>query len=144
MSRTTRAITIAGAAVAAAISGFLLLQPSDDEGSPPSKTAVTTTTTTGATAPAAPRPARTVIRLKAGNPVGGMQKIEVGKGDVVRLRISSDTPDEIHVHGYDLEDEAEPGNPATFTFTADIEGRFEVESHTTETRIAELTVNPQD
>ncbi len=151
MSRNNRTIVIALAALAAAISGFLLLQPGDDENSSSATTTVVTTTAMGAagaltttattTAPE-PGPERTAIRLKGGDPVGGKQKISVSKGDTVRLTVSSDTPDEVHVHGYDLEEESKPGSPATFRFTADIEGRFEIESHTTETQIAELTVNP--
>lgn len=148
MSRTTRTIAIAGAALALAITAFVLLRPGDDEESTPATTA--TTTTTGA-APAAgtttattadPGPKTTIIRLKDGSPVGGKSEIEVSKGDRVRLTVTSDTPDDIHVHGYDIEKPASPGSPARFRFTADIEGRFEVESHVADTQIAEITVNP--
>ncbi len=97
----------------------------------------TTTTTEVKSVPEA-----TVIHLVNGVPEGGKQKIAVNKGDVVRLNVTSDDDEQIHVHGYDLEKEVSPGSPATFKFTADIEGRFEVESHSTDTQIAELTVNP--
>jgi hypothetical protein len=61
--------------------------------------------------------------------------------------VSSDAPDEIHLHGYDIELEAAPGAPARFSFKANLEGVFEMESHTAEDAgqeplIANLVVNP--
>jgi hypothetical protein len=65
----------------------------------------------------------------------------------VRIVVSSDAPDEIHLHGYDIEKEVEPGKPAVFAFTAAIEGIFEMESHVAEDagrdpQVAKLTVEP--
>ena len=77
-----------------------------------------------------------------GQPVGGKKAISVKKGDTIRLKVTSDETGEIHVHGFDLEEEAAPGKPASFTFTADIEGRFEVESHVGDVQIAQISVNP--
>lgn len=144
MSSTARTITLVLAALAVAIGGYLVLRPDDD----PTPKAVTTTTTSAAgtttttTTTTAPAPTVTRIRLKDGKPVGGEQAIEVRKGDRVRLVVTSDAAGEIHVHGYDLEREAAPGSPARFDFVADIDGRFEVEAHATDARIAEITVNP--
>lgn len=146
MSTTTRTITLVLAALAVAIGGYLVLRPDDDPEPKAVTTTVTTsaagTTTTTATTTTAPAPTVTRIRLKDGKPVGGEQAIEVRKGDRVRLVVTSDAAGEIHVHGYDLEREAAPGSPARFDFVADIDGRFEVEAHATDTRIAEITVNP--
>ena len=64
------------------------------------------------------------------------------KGETIRLTVASDAAAEIHVHGFDIEKEAAPGQPARFRFKADIEGRFEVEAHPSATQIAEITVNP--
>ena len=149
MSPTARALTLVLAGFAVAIGGFLVLRPGDEEEPASTAPAVTTTaatTTAAGTTPTAttavPKPDATRIVLEDGRPVGGSQAIAVSKGDIVRLTVSSDAPDEIHVHGFDLEQEAAPGSPARFRFTADIEGKFEVEAHTTETQIAEITVNP--
>ncbi len=57
------------------------------------------------------------------------EEIEVREGDRVKLRVESDAPVEFHVHGYDLEREAEPDETATLSFTADITGRFDIEGH---------------
>jgi hypothetical protein len=108
-------------------------------------TAATPTTSTGptATAPAAqPVPAATRITVRGGSPVGGVQKVDVQQGDTVRLTISSDRPDEVHVHGYDLEKEVGPGAPARFSFTADADGIYEVELHESGNQIASLEVQP--
>lgn len=78
---------------------------------------------------------------------GGVQEIEVTAGEVVTLVVTSDSPDDIHLHGYDIEREAGPGEPARFRFKADIEGAFEIESHVAEDAgleplIANLLVEP--
>jgi hypothetical protein len=45
----------------------------------------------------------------------------------VTIRVTSDVADEVHVHGYDLMTDVDPGTPATVTFDATIPGVFEVE-----------------
>jgi plastocyanin len=101
------------------------------------------TTTATATAPAAPpQPAATRIRVRGGEPVGGVETIEVQRGDRIRFTVSSDQPDEVHVHGYDLERPVAPGAPARFSFTADADGIFEVELHGSHAQIASLEVQP--
>jgi len=95
--------------------------------------------------PAPPAPRR--IAVVGGKAKGGVREIEVTAGEVVRLVVSSDAPDDIHLHGYDIERAAAPGKPARFRFEADIEGAFEIESHVAEDaglepRIANLVVQP--
>lgn len=55
--------------------------------------------------------------------------LEVAKGSRVSITITGDVADEAHVHGYDVEAELRPGVPATLSFTADLTGVFEVETH---------------
>jgi hypothetical protein len=69
--------------------------------------------------------------------------IAVTEGDRVVLRISTDSPTELHVHGYDIEQEAEPGEPARLSFEADLTGRFEIENHETEEELGTLVVEPR-
>jgi hypothetical protein len=57
------------------------------------------------------------------------RKVEVATGDQVHVRVTSDHPDEVHVHGYDIEKEVSAGETVTIDFTADIPGQFEVEAH---------------
>jgi hypothetical protein len=69
--------------------------------------------------------------------------ISVRKGDRVTFRISTDKPMEFHMHGYDLEREVEPGQPAKLHFKADLTGRFEIEDHESERDLGVLQVRPR-
>jgi plastocyanin domain-containing protein len=70
-------------------------------------------------------------------------EVEVGEGDRVRLRVTSDEPIEIHLHGYDIEREVAPGEPATLSFEADLSGRFDKEDHESEEVLGVLIVQPR-
>jgi hypothetical protein len=75
------------------------------------------------------KPAATSIRFKDGAPIGGVRDIEATSGDPVRIRLTSDIPALVHVHGYELEKEMKAGETAKLDFPATIEGAFEVEVH---------------
>jgi len=70
------------------------------------------------------------------------EEITVDEGDEVLLRITSDTPLEFHLHGYDLEEELEPDEPAELAFDATITGRFEIENEQTHEELGMLVVQP--
>jgi hypothetical protein len=57
---------------------------------------------------------------------------QVPQGSDVVLRLLSDSDEDYHLHGYDLDTRVAAGVEAVIRFTADQPGRFEVESHTTE------------
>jgi FtsP/CotA-like multicopper oxidase with cupredoxin domain len=158
MSRTGR-IALVVAAVAIAVLAFVIAQPGDDEDG--GERAATTPAQTdtgnggGATAPAEteeeppppPEPEVTRIRMRDGEVAGGPQDIEVERGDTVRIVVTSDAPDEIHLHGYDITRRPAPGRPARFQFRADAEGAFEIESHVAadaglDPLVARLVVQP--
>lgn len=136
--------------VAAVVVAFVLLNPGgDDSSSPqPTTTAATTTTTTptatgpAATTPVATAPSGRVIRVKGGQPVGGVQDITVKQGGVIRLTVTADAPEEVHLHGYDVAKDVGPGAPARFVVPATINGVFEIELEKSAVPIAELTVEP--
>ena len=67
------------------------------------------------------------VEVVGGAPVGGHQRVEVGLGSVVALMVTSDTAEEVHVHGYDILRAVSDGQPAHLAFTAEIPGVFEVE-----------------
>jgi len=69
------------------------------------------------------------------------QTFDVALGQTVVLRLMSAAAQEYHLHGYDLEKQAAPGVEATFEFTADKAGSFEVESHNDGTLLATLMVS---
>jgi FtsP/CotA-like multicopper oxidase with cupredoxin domain len=156
MSRNQR-IALVVAAVAVAVLAFVIAQPGDDDdGESATTTPVQTDTgdasSGGATAPTEaeeppPEPEVTRIRLRAGSVVGGPQDIEVERGDTVRIVVTSDAADEIHLHGYDITRNPAPGQPARFRFEAEAEGIFEIESHVAEDAgrdplVARLVVEP--
>lgn len=73
-------------------------------------------------------------------------EVIVTEGDQVNLQITSDHPIEFHLHGYDLEEEVGPEEPAELAFDATITGRFAIEDHNTEhnteTELGVLLVQP--
>jgi FtsP/CotA-like multicopper oxidase with cupredoxin domain len=160
MSRNQR-LALLAAAVAVAVLAFVLAQPGDDEedGERAATTPAQTDTESGSSGgtepteteeeppPPPPEPEVTRLRLRGGEVVGGAQDIEVESGDTVRIVVTSDAPDEIHLHGYDITRNPAPGSPGRFQFKADAEGAFEIESHVAEDAgkdplIARLVVQP--
>ena len=69
--------------------------------------------------------------------------ISVHENDRVRLRVTSDSPVEMHIHGYDLEREIEPDKPIEISFRAELTGRFPIEDHDTEEELGFLVVRPR-
>jgi hypothetical protein len=70
-------------------------------------------------------------------------EVEVGEGDRVKLLLTSDELVEVHLHGFDLEREIEPGETTTLSFEADLTGRFEIKSHESEEVLGVLLVQPR-
>jgi len=91
--------------------------------------------------PDAPR--ERTIDLAVENGAMTPDEVEVVEGNRVKLRVASDEPIEIHLHGYDLEREVAPGEPATLSFEADLTGRFEMEDHESEEVLGVLIVQPR-
>lgn len=81
------------------------------------------------------------IEIEEGE-VQGPGRVRVSQGDDVRLRVTSDVADEVHVHGYDIFQEVLPGQPARIRFRADIPGIFEVELENAHVLILRLEVTP--
>jgi FtsP/CotA-like multicopper oxidase with cupredoxin domain len=138
-------------AVVIAVAAFLIARPSNDEdesagtGSRPAQTETGDAGTRTEREPQPPQVARIVLR--GGAPRGGVRTIRASTGETVQIVVASDAPDEIHVHGYDITRMPEPGRPARFRFTADVEGVFEIESHVAEDAgreplVARLVVEP--
>lgn len=144
MARGQRVGLILSAIVFAAIA-FVVLRPEDaDEPPPPADQAGQPPTPTGGEEPAPePEPRFETIRLANGEVRGGRRRITVSHGDVARIEVRSDAPEEIHVHGYDMTRDVAPGDPARLRFDADIEGVFEIEAHDLgHVTIATLVVEP--
>jgi FtsP/CotA-like multicopper oxidase with cupredoxin domain len=128
MSRNQRIGLIVGALVVAVIA-FIVVQPGGDDGSKSSKN---NRGAAGQDVQAGNEPPVARINVKGGVLDGDAKTIRVAKNDIVRIVVTSDAPDTIHLHGYDIEKEAAPGKPARFRFKADAEGAFVIESHAAE------------
>jgi len=99
-------------------------------------------TTTQETTTAPPPVAILRVNVRGGSPAGGIQRLTVQQDERVRVRVTSDVSDHVHVHGYDLFGDVAPGSPATIQFRATLTGRFEIELEDRGTPIAELEVRP--
>ena len=98
--------------------------------SPASTTAGAAPPSSSSATPAPPTSAAVrVIEVgyAGGQVAGGAQRTTVRLGEKVRLRITSDVADEVHVHTYDLRAAVAPGQPAEVELVASIPGRHEVE-----------------
>ena len=72
--------------------------------------------------------ARSVALVK-GRAAAADDTLRFRRGDAVELTVSSDAPMDLHLHGYDLEASARPGQPARFAFVARLPGRFPISEH---------------
>ena len=139
MERSQRIGLLVAAAVVAVVAVILVSSGDDDDSSSTDNTAQTTTGGGTTTTEKAEVP---TITIKDGKPVGGVQEIEVDKGDTIRFRVKSDADHEIHMHGYDIAKDVEAGGEVTYNVPADIDGIFEIEMEDLKEQIAEVRVNP--
>jgi heme/copper-type cytochrome/quinol oxidase subunit 2 len=84
---------------------------------------------------------RTVqIRVTGDQVETAERRVKVPLGSEVRLEVTADRADEVHLHGYDRKVDIEPGKPAVLEFTADVPGVFEVELEEAGLKLVELQV----
>jgi hypothetical protein len=92
-----------------------------------------------------PQPSMTMqvveISLKDGKVTPNGERLALTRYTILRLRITSDRDDEVHVHGYDVEIPVKAGASVTKDITLDQVGRFEIESHTPALTILQLVVS---
>jgi copper(I)-binding protein len=105
-------------------------------------TATETTTTETTTEPEVEKPTVVRVTVVDGAAEGGIVRATVDQGDRVRLVVTSDVADEIHLHGYDVSRDVAAGGTVTLAFRASIPGRFEAELEERGVQIADITVEP--
>ncbi len=81
------------------------------------------------------------VSIKDGAVKPEARRVTVTEGTRVRLVITSDVADEVHVHGYDIEQEVPAGPMVTIPFVADRNGVFEVETHESGLQLLQLEVS---
>jgi FtsP/CotA-like multicopper oxidase with cupredoxin domain len=147
MSRAQR-FTFLGIAAVIAVLAVILIGGGEDESETPTTTSQTTPTPT----PDEPDPDDTPTPTPTATPTpepppllegGEVTKLRFTEGDTVRFRVVSDVPEEVHVHGYDIAKDLEPGKVVTMSFKGDITGIFEIEYEHAGEQIGQLRVDPE-
>jgi hypothetical protein len=144
--------------VAVLVGLFFLLRPGEEEptaGTSPSPRATPTQSATGTWVSPWPTAAgsdalEVEIEVEEGRiqiEVEGHRqrvpaRIRISRGDRVSIKTESDTPQEVHVHGYDLIVNVPAGAERTRVLRADVPGVFEVELEGSHRLIFELEVLP--
>lgn len=148
MSRGQRFTFLAIAAVIAVVAIFVLADSSEDDTTPEGEQSAATATPTGTpTPPGTDGEAETPTATPTPEPTplltsGGVTELEVDKGDTVRFRVRSSTPEEIHVHGYEITRAIPPNKTVNVSFEAELDGIWEIEFHNSGKQIASLKVQP--
>jgi FtsP/CotA-like multicopper oxidase with cupredoxin domain len=140
MSRGQR-LTFLGIAAAIAVAAVILFAAGGDGTDDASKSASTATPSASAegTASATPKPKpKPPPLLQAGTE----KALTFKQGQTVRFRVRNDEKEEVHVHGYDIKKDLEPGKTETVAFKATIPGIFEIELEGSGTQLAQLKVVP--
>lgn len=154
-----RRILLGLGVVVVAIVLFVLLRPENEDetaATVPTTTEVTTetdeTTETGettettetseTTTAAEPSALRVEVEVRDGGPVGGVERVDVERGERVVLVVRSDVADHVHVHGIDIFRDVAPGSPARLSFRPRTPGVIEVELEDRHLLLAELEVRP--
>ncbi len=145
----SRAQRLAFLAIAAAIAiAVVALSSSGGDEEPTASARSTATPAATATADPAATAAETPEPTPTPNPEpplvipGKPAKLRFTQGETIRFRVRADTADHVHVHGYDLMQDVEPGKTITFSFPAEITGIFEIELEDAGEEIAQLRVDP--
>lgn len=146
MRRLAASLLVGLALAACSPSGETTTTTAPTSTTPPSTAATTTSPPTTVAAPATTAPPTTVAGLTpdvivTGSTVDGPDTFEYDLGEDVEIVVLADVADEIHVHGYDLSFDTEPGVPVTVEFTADVPGIFEVELESVSLPLFDIQVN---
>jgi hypothetical protein len=139
VSRAQRLTFLAIAAVIAVVAVLVLAVAGGDDEQEATRAQSTATATPGAAATETPTPEPAPPLVTPGK----VTKLRFEQGDTVRFRVQADVADHVHVHGYDLMKDVEPGKTVTFSFPADITGIFEIELEDAGEQIAQLRVDPR-
>jgi len=66
--------------------------------------------------------------------------VDLGVGEKLTLTVTSDHADQLHIHGFEVEQDLVAGQPTTVTVTGDQPGVYEVETHHPELRLMKIAV----
>jgi hypothetical protein len=152
MSRGQRFTFLGVAALIAVVAIFVLADSSEDVSDGARSAATATPEATPSPQEASPQAEETPTSTPTPEPTPEppplltarkVTELEFKQGQTVRFRVRHPSPEHVHVHGYDIFKDLQPGKTATISFKADITGIFEIELEDSRTPIAELKVQPK-
>ena len=88
-----------------------------------------------------PKAKLVTVKIVAGKVSASETRVEVPLNETVRIEVTSDRADEIHVHGYEIKADVKAGETTVVEFVADLPGVFEVEVHTGHQKLFDLRVS---
>lgn len=100
---------------------------------PPPPPTTTTTTEPGADV--------TILITLVDGRIEAERRYEAYLGETVELRVTSDVAEEVHLHGYDLYLQLEPGAESVLVFEARLPGVWEAELHPSHRELFQLQVS---
>lgn len=80
------------------------------------------------------------LTVADGKVTGDSGRVQVRLGSRIRISVTADVADEVHVHGYDLRELTAPGTTVQIELTAATPGVFEVELEERKLVLARLQV----
>jgi hypothetical protein len=81
------------------------------------------------------------ISYAGGEITGDTGRVPVKLGSRVRIVVTSDVVEELHLHVYDRTVPVAPGSPAEIVFTADVPGQIELELHEASRALVRLVIS---
>lgn len=109
-------------------------------------TAVTSPTAAASTAsPASPQPTAPQVRTIAIKVIGRQvipapRRVDLRSGERLRLELTSDHDDQVHVHGFEIERDLPANTPVSVDLVGGAPGLYEVETHRPALRVLQIAV----
>ena len=135
-----RTLACLAAALLLTVSGCASGDDSGTAGASPSESMSRSTPTSGSASAETETTVEITVAVSDGKVTPKPRRVEVPLGSQIHLQVTSDVDDELHVHGFDVEEPLEAGRTTTVKLTADQQGVFEVETHETELELLQLEV----
>ena len=107
----------------------------------PSDTSSTTTPSTAATTSTTAAGRTMDVKVTGKTVTPAPAQVPLAVGETLTLTVTVDHDDELHIHGFEIEEEVKAGVPTTVQLTGKDTGVFEVELHHPELLLMTVAVN---
>ena len=74
-------------------------------------------------------PKNVYFNIRVAEGYSDLREMETNKSDTISIKVTVDTEGKVHLHGYDIELDIQPGAVASMEFEAVLEGRFNLTFH---------------